>query len=111
MEGATMARATEVARALARQQGLICRRTERPVAERVAAGRRFNRFYTRRIGVLNEALFGGAYSLAEMRILWELAHNQGISASWLEQELGLGARHLSPRPRGITATGLAPPPA
>src|SRR5258708_20329595 len=106
MEGATMARATEVARALARQQGLICRRTERPVAARVAAVRRFNRFYTRRIGVLNEALFGGAYSLAEMRILWELAHNEGISASWLEQELGMDAGYVSRILRDFKDKGL-----
>jgi DNA-binding MarR family transcriptional regulator/N-acetylglutamate synthase-like GNAT family acetyltransferase len=101
-----MSQATDIARALARQQGLIRRRTERPVAERVAVVRRFNRFYTRRIGVLNEALFGGAYSLAEMRILWELAHNEGISASWLEQELGMDAGYVSRILRGFKDKGL-----
>ncbi len=95
----------EVARALAQQQGVIRSRTERPVAERVAAVRRFNRFYTRRIGVLNEALFG-AYSLAEMRILWELAHNEGISASRLEHELGMDAGYVSRILRDFKDKGL-----
>src|SRR5258706_275311 len=102
--GATMSR-VEVARALAQQQGVIRSRTERPVAERVAAVRRFNRFYTRRIGVLNEALFG-AYSLAEMRILWELAHNEGISASRLEHELGMDAGYVSRILRDFKDKGL-----
>src|SRR5258706_13857672 len=99
--GATMSR-VEVARALAQQQGVIRSRTERPVAERVAAVRRFNRFYTRRIGVLNEALFG-AHSLAEVRILWELAHTAGISASRLEHGLGMDTRCVSPSLRRFSA--------
>src|SRR5258708_38642413 len=85
--------------------GVLRRRTEWPVAEGVAAVRRFNRFYTKRIGVLNEALFE-AYSLAEMRILWELAHNEGISASWLEHELGMDAGYVSRILRDFKDKGL-----
>ena len=61
----------------------------------IAAVRRFNRFYTRRLGVLNEALLGSAYTLAEMRILWELAHHEGISASWIQDALGMDAGYVS----------------
>jgi DNA-binding MarR family transcriptional regulator/N-acetylglutamate synthase-like GNAT family acetyltransferase len=63
--------------------------------DRVAAVRRFNRFYTRRIGVLNEAVFGSAFSLGEMRLLWELGHQDGASASNLRESLGVDAGYVS----------------
>jgi DNA-binding MarR family transcriptional regulator/N-acetylglutamate synthase-like GNAT family acetyltransferase len=63
--------------------------------DRVAAVRRFNRFYTRRIGVLNEAVFGSAFSLGEMRLLWELGHQDGASASKLQETLGVDPASVS----------------
>ena len=63
--------------------------------ETVDAVRRFNRFYTRRIGVLNQAIFGSAFSLGEMRLLWELGHQDGASASRLQATLGVDAAYLS----------------
>ena len=66
-----------------------------PAAARVAAIRNFNRFYTRRIGLLGHSMYGSDFSLAEMRVLWELAHHAGITASELEERLGMDRGYLS----------------
>lgn len=57
--------------------------------------RRFNRFFTRRIGVLREGLLHTPYSLTEARILFEIANRDNLSGSDLSRELGLDPGYLS----------------
>jgi DNA-binding MarR family transcriptional regulator/GNAT superfamily N-acetyltransferase len=75
-------------------------------AERVAALRAFNRFYTRRLGVLREHLLATRFSLPESRVLWELAHTPGITASDLTRALDLDAGYLSRLLAGLRERGL-----
>lgn len=74
--------------------------------ERIAALRAFNRFYTRRIGVLHEGLLDSRFSLTESRLLWELAHCEHTTATELAQALDLDAGYLSRLLRGLKERGL-----
>lgn len=75
-------------------------------ADRVAAVRRFNRFITRQIGALREGLLHSRYSLAEVRILYEVAQHDSIGVSQLAQELGLDRGYLSRTASKLEADGL-----
>jgi DNA-binding MarR family transcriptional regulator len=65
------------------------------LTEDMAAFRRFNRMYTRFIGTLQEGLLNSSYSLAEARVLYELANREAPKAKEIAEELGMDPGYLS----------------
>ena len=80
---------------------------EHTAADTAAEGlRAFNRFYTRRIGVLGAGLLDSRFSLTESRLLWELSHRPGLTAGTLARELDLDAGYLSRLLASLRSQGL-----
>ena len=73
------------------------------LVERVRA---FNRFYTRQIGALGKAYLGSPFSLTEVRVLYELAHREPLSATDLARDLDLDPGYLSRILLGFRKRGL-----
>lgn len=69
--------------------------SEKTFTSRLAAVRRFNRFYTRQIGILNDGLLQSPFSLTEVRVLYELAHREGLTAKDLATGLSADAGYMS----------------
>jgi DNA-binding MarR family transcriptional regulator/GNAT superfamily N-acetyltransferase len=68
--------------------------------------RRFNRLYTRQIGVLNRGFLDSPYSLTEVRVLYELRFHGPLTATALRNELGVDAGYLSRIIRRLSGLGL-----
>src|SRR4051812_20824484 len=63
--------------------------------QEIGAVRAFNRFYTRKLGVLDQQLLKSPFSLSEARVLYELAHREDAAAKQIGIELGLDPGYLS----------------
>src|ERR1051326_7950332 len=72
----------------------------------VDAVRRFNRFYTRRIGVLKPGMVGSPYPLPEARVLYELGQAPRTTATVLGRALELDLGYLSRLLQGLKRRGL-----
>ena len=82
------------------------RAEDRVSPDRIARVRRFNRFYTRQLGVLRKTYLGSPYSLAEARVLYEIFKGGAPTATDIGRALDLDAGYLSRTLRSFEKRGL-----
>ncbi len=80
--------------------------TESDLVQIVEAVRRYNRFYTKKIGALNQGLLKSPFSLPEARVIYELAHREDATATALSEELAIDPGYLSRILRSLQGKGL-----
>jgi DNA-binding MarR family transcriptional regulator/GNAT superfamily N-acetyltransferase len=76
------------------------------LAARVEATRRFNRFWTRQLGLLQAGLLDTPYTLTEARLLFELGRRGPLEVKTLRAELELDPAFLSRRLASLRALKL-----
>ena len=67
----------------------------RPTARQIGTVREFNRFYTRQLGLLDKDFLGSQWTLTEVRVLYELAVRDTVTAREIARELRLDEAYLS----------------
>jgi DNA-binding MarR family transcriptional regulator/N-acetylglutamate synthase-like GNAT family acetyltransferase len=72
----------------------------------VTSVRQFNRFFTQRMGVLEEGLLASPFTLAQARVLFELGTRRNLTAKDLIDSLGLDRGYLSRILRGFVKLRL-----
>lgn len=78
----------------------------RPTGNQIGAVRAFSRFYTKRIGALNEYLLGSGFSLSEVRVMYEISSGNSIKASDIADTMSIDRGYLSRLLASLTQRGL-----
>ena len=74
----------------------------------IQAVRRFNRFYTKQMGILDSAFLDSPYTLSEVRVMYEVAHGNNVTAKRIVSQLGLAAAGVYGLAIGAIGTASRP---